>query len=315
MKMTASIKNLLGANRKALQFLHYAKGMDFEQPFAVIEGTVSFTMNSLKKKVVASEIIDDINNGNYALFIEVFYPDTRIYNPELKIVDIADKMKKFEQVDNVFSFGNGNSCEISNFCRVSDFEDVRKGKVYTEKTRWFLIVQDKKYISEKAEKKIDRTERVIEKGKHLYQNNARISEKSSIYSYHNHIDEKDKSGYYIYDIHAEYERRVNRLKAEKAKQKADTEVDKYIINAENLKAKIDGLKPLIIQLLNNNELKELKKLDDIFNSCNGYSDLYKYSEIHIKMLNNKEYKSIEAMKREEEYIERIYDKIYNIIIQ
>lgn len=311
MKMTASIKNLLGANRKALQFLHYAKGMDFEQPFAVIEGTASFTMNSLKKKVVASEIIDDINNGNYALFIEVFYPDARIYNHELKIVDIADKMKKFEQVDSVFHFGNGNSCGIGSFYRVLDFEDIRKGKEYTEKTRWFLVVQDKKYIS-KAEKKIDRTERVIEKGKHLYQNNARISEKSSIYSYHNHSDEKDKSGYYIYDIHAEYERRVNRLKAEKAKQKADTEVDTYITNAENLKAKIDGLKPLIIQLLNNNEFK---KLDDIFCSWNGYSDLYKYSENHIKMLNNKEYKSIEAMKREEERIEHTYDNIYNIIIQ
>ena len=311
MEMKTSVRNLLGANRKALQFLHYAKGMDFEQPFAIIEGTDPFTMNSLKKQVVASEIIDDINNGNYALFIEVFYPDTRIYNHELKIVDIADKMKKFEQVDNVFSFGNGNSCEIRNFCRVSDFEDVRKGKVYTEKTRWFLVVQDKKYIS-KAEKKTDRTERVIEKGKHLYQNNARISEKSSIYSYHNHSDEKDKSGYYISDIHAEYERRAKMLKAEKAKQKADTEVDKYIINAENLKAKIDGLKPLIIQLLNNNELK---KLEDIFNSWHGYSDLYKYCENHMKMLSNKEYKSIEAMKREEERIEHIYDDIYNIIIQ
>ena len=68
----------------------------------------------------------------------------------------------------------------------------------------------------------------------------------------------------------------------------------------------------LIQLLNNNEFK---KLDDIFNSWCGYSYLYKYSENHIKMLNNKEYKSIEAMKKEEEQIEHIYNNIYNIIIQ
>ena len=305
-------KNLLGVCGNALQFLHDAKGYDFTKPFEIIEGIETFTLNILKKEVMASGIIENIYSGNYALFISIIEKYSENPKEKLKYVDITKGFNKFEQCDNTYRISKRNK-NIDSFYRIYDFEELRKGRNRHEKmVRWFLVVQDEKYISEKAEKKIDRTERVIEKGKHLYQNNARISEKSSIYSYHNHSNEKDKSGYYISDIHAEYERRVKRLKAEKAKQKADFEVGKYITNAENLKAKIDNLKPLIIQLLNNNELK---KLDDIFNSWHGYSDLYKYSKNHIKMLNNKEYKSIEAMKREEERIEYIYNNIYNIIIQ
>lgn len=155
--------------------------------------------------------------------------------------------------------------------------------------RWFLIMQDKKYKLEKICKPSDKTERINTTTK---------------------IDGYDKSGYFTKDIHLNYERRLKALKAEKAKAKADTEANKFIDKAKQLMRKIEELKPMLINLINNNEFD---KIDKAFRSWRGYGYIYNGTAEHINRLNNKLYNSVAAIESRENELESYYNEIVEII--
>lgn len=281
-------KNLLGVCGNVLQFLHDAKGYDFTKPFEIIEGTETFTLNSLKKEAVTSGIIEDVYSGNYALFISIIEKYSENPKEELKYVDITGGFNKFEQCDNTYRISKRNK-NIDNFYRISDFEEVRKGRNRHEKMiRWFLIMQDKKYKLEKICKPSDKTERINTTTK---------------------IDGYDKSGYFTKDIHLNYERRLKALKAEKAKAKADAETNKFIDKAKQLMQKIEELKPILIRLINNNEFD---KIDKAFR-WKGYGYIYNGMEEHINRLNNKLYSSVSYIESREKDLESCYNEIVEII--
>ena len=67
MKFNTVTQTLLHENPKALQFLHYASGFDFNSPFHVSSGTGRFTFNKVMAQV--SSVIK--GPVNVALFVKV----------------------------------------------------------------------------------------------------------------------------------------------------------------------------------------------------------------------------------------------------
>ena len=122
---------LLKENRKALQFLHAAYGMDFESPYFIKRLEGRFTYNSVTKAI--GEKLD----GKYKAVVLIKPFDT-YRNERLHVIDV--KLGKFERPERkavkMWRF------DIDEFFTVGDFEETRKNR-----TKYaYIIAQSNEHL-------------------------------------------------------------------------------------------------------------------------------------------------------------------------
>ena len=271
-----NLKDLLNVNRKALQYLHWFKGMDFEKPFEVVSGKGSFTSNSVKKAVNVGDNASDYKFGFLLAFN--FWGSEKLY-----AVDIDSSFKFDVDVKKrVNDFNLYMDFNINYFSYKKPFEEKRK----SSEVKWFVIMQKKEYIipAEQLIKTADFTERFTDTDK-LYAkdvNGVRVSKRNMCF---------DKSNYCLNDIHKNYEERVRELRQERNKSKADNYDG--LSEAYKLKDKIESLLPLITESINK---KDFSKATDIFDRYNGFNTMYRYINEHIEKLENKSYRNVSEIE-------------------
>ena len=114
MKFNTVTQTLLHENPKALQFLHYASGFDFNSPFHVSSGTGRFTFNKVMAKV--SSVIK--GPVNVALFVKV----NNSYLPRLYYVPVGNS--GFKPTES--GLRNTYDYNVDDFNTQRRFEEVRK---------------------------------------------------------------------------------------------------------------------------------------------------------------------------------------------
>lgn len=227
MKFNTVTQTLLHENPKALQFLHYASGFDFNSPFHVSSGTGRFTFNKVMAQV--SSVIK--GPVNVALFVKV----NNCYLPRLYYVPVGNSGFKPTKsgLRNTYYY-NVNEFDTQRF-----FEEVRKN----ETDHYYIVIQSKSYSKPCKEKPFDHNARyevlktypgsingtyyiydldIIDKGtmpryvsitpnKFLYPRELEAAGTDV----HNYID---KSGYYISYFRHELHERLRDYKKNNARQ-------------------------------------------------------------------------------------------------
>jgi len=228
---TNDIKTLLGANKKALAFLHNACGFDFQKDFFISRGEGRFTFNSVNK--IVSENVS--GSCKIALLVKA----NSSWKSNLNFVSLGKEKFNPTRHDNIKYW----NYDIDYFFGIGDFEETRRGK--TE--YYFIIAQKMEYLSApKPEANIDLSQRFkyvpkqYEKagdghGKTWINNiTLRLTDGSAKdfgykpfetrYSNDKTTDNVneiiDKSGYLIIERHRELKGLAHRLRADRAKNAA-----------------------------------------------------------------------------------------------
>ena len=139
MKFNAVTQTLLHENPKALQFLHYASGFDFNSPFHVSSGTGRFTFNRVMAQV--SSVIK--GPVNVALFVKV----NNRYLPQLYYVPVGNS--GFKPTES--GLRNTYYYNVNEFNTQRSFEEVRKN----ETDHYYIVTQSKSYSKPWHEKQFD----------------------------------------------------------------------------------------------------------------------------------------------------------------
>lgn len=283
------IRNLLTANRKALQGLHAIANMDFQQPFTIIELTGKFTYNSIMKELGKPDI-DETN-------IFVLYKSTKQWNyGKYYIARITNG--KFE-VDRKTIKGYETAYGWRWFdtsIGKSDFEENRK----SERGHYFIIAQP--IQSENKRKNPVYSYARFRLHYNKYTNRpeaATLYDKNGDLYYDNYISGKtfDKSGY-IRTVDGKtvngYERRVAKIKAEKSA----IEAGKYD-NTADLRAienRIGKLNAAIVENLMSGKpnYKAIEKISRSIGWNSGYLDRLKENK----------FQSMTEIQRTLEYLDK-----------
>lgn len=114
----AAIRDLLSENKKALQFLHVAKGFDFEKDFFIVRQNGSFTVNKVKKE------IESRIEGDYIAAIMLKASAERYSNRSLYYVSFHGQRFDAARADKLDYW----SFDIDYMYGVGDFEETRKKK-------------------------------------------------------------------------------------------------------------------------------------------------------------------------------------------
>ena len=290
-----NLKDLLNVNRKALQYLHWFKGMDFEKPFEVISGEGRFTSNSLKKAVD----VDDINDYKFSLLLLKSCGSEEFYT-----VDIDSDF-----AFNIFVATYKNYLDLYDDFKIFDFyhkpyfEEIRK----SDEVKWFVVFQKKEYIisDECLVRTPDFTERFDADSEGHY---FKLINGSYLRNYSESCF--DKSDYYLMNIYKNYEERVIKIRQRRAKNEADNYDG--LSDAYEMKKKIDELLPSITEILNNKDFDKVSKIFDRYNDF-SFNKMYKYINEHIEKLENKSYQNIDEIKIAINLINEIYISVKNII--
>lgn len=212
------LKNLLALSKNALQLCHDVYGMDFKKPYVILEGTGKFTANSIGK-MISEKTGLTYHNAVTAFFME----NTNKYRSDYEKLRFIKFDNTFEPVDTMKGlYGrNGTYRYIDDYYRKADFEaDRKKGDA-----RYWIIIQDKRYIKEKSVKTIDFGERYKRVYSECYSvlGDKRKRIKYSPCFYRSSPKEKDildKSGYIRWENVLNYRSRARALKAEREKAAA-----------------------------------------------------------------------------------------------
>ena len=134
-------KELLSENNKAFQFLHEAKGFDFEKEYFIAKHEGRFTYNQIKKA------IGENMAGDYtAALILVPNKERRRYSyDKFFYIEMDQQAGKFEplRINNVTYYG----FNIDYFYSKGDFEDIRKNQT----DHIYIIAQKNEFL--KTDKK------------------------------------------------------------------------------------------------------------------------------------------------------------------
>lgn len=139
-------KSLLKENRKALQFLHMAKGFDFEKPHEIFRGEGRFTYNQLKKE------IENRIDGSYVAGVLIRPNERKYSNRTLYYATFSGGKLDGRRQDGA-EYYNYN---ISYAWGVGDFEEMRKNQT----AHYYVVAQSAEHIrTPKRQKWIEYTER------------------------------------------------------------------------------------------------------------------------------------------------------------
>lgn len=301
------IKNLLAANRKALQGLHTIANMDFQQPFVILERDGNFTYNSILKELNGtsynskSKLCNKINTDDYNIFVLYKRTDYSCYR-DLYLARLSHN--KFETERKT----------IENYEAVNGWRwlDTSTGKDMFEKARksatghYYIIAQEKQYANKRSPAH-DNTERYrvhmrdrkhIEAATPYYYNSDKYYD--NILGYYDRRT-LDKSGY-IQQVN-DYERRVKVLKSQRSAAAAAVwdNAEKYA----EIETRILKINTRIAELTNApvHEIPYMK----IYH-C--YSNLA-WIRSNIKELHDNNFTSVERIKWTISYIEEQITKAEN----
>ena len=227
-------KELLSENNKAFQFLHEAKGFDFEKDYFITKLEGRFTFNTVKKA------IGENMAGDYTAAL-ILKPNKKHYwSEKFYYIEMDQQAGKFEPLrqDNITYWG----FDIDYFFSKGDFEEVRKNKT----DHIYIVAQNNEHLrTEKKSNTFDYSQRFryipskwgetcsdgrgntwINKitlmlldgsAKHVeYNTNTRRYQ----YCPPTVADVIDKSGYLLLERRREWKRRANALRAERDKAAA-----------------------------------------------------------------------------------------------
>lgn len=215
MKTNKAIKDIQGINPAIFRGLHIKAGFDFEAPITVKRLPAPFTIKSAWKTLDAFEP-DPITPRTHKAVIIMIDPSNRYWSTTPHAAPITadnlpddfDKMS-YDQYDREHHY---NSI-FTNFCRKSDFNDLRKKSTCEA----WIIAQRNDLLKPWTEPARDWTERQHDmcEGEHILRTYG--------YYYYNRRPTAiiDKSNYRVDLIRADRARRAERLRAERAKAAAD----------------------------------------------------------------------------------------------
>ena len=136
-------KSLLAENRKALQFLHMAKGFDFEKPFVCIRGEGRFTYNQVKKEI--QKHID----GEFSAGLLIKANENKCCNRELYYAVFGNTRLDGQRQGRDLAYWSYN---VGYNWGVGDFEDMRKNAT----DHYYIVAQSAEHIREpEREKAVD----------------------------------------------------------------------------------------------------------------------------------------------------------------
>lgn len=275
-------KELLSENNKAFQFLHEAKGFDFEKEYFITKLEGRFTYNTVKKA------IGENMAGDYTAAL-ILIPDKerrRYSYDKFFYIHMDQRAEKFEPLrqDNVTYYG----FNIDYFFSKGDFEDIRKNQT----DHIYIIAQKNEYLkTEKKPNTFDYSQRFryipSQWGEkcgdghgNTYINKITLmlldgSAKQVEYNTHCRYDKKrpetvadviDKSGYLLLERRREWKRRAAALRAERAK--AAAKAADFSEKEKAIKTGIDNAKMHIAEMAlsveNDEDAKALDKAADNF---------------------------------------------------
>ena len=263
-------KELLSENNKAFQFLHEAKGFDFEKDYFITKLEGRFTFNTVKKA------IGENMAGDYtAALILVPDKERRRYSyDKFFYIEMDQQAGKFEplRINNVTYYG----FNIDYFYSKGDFEDIRKNQT----DHLYIIAQKSEYLrTEKKPNTFDYFQRfryipsqwgekctdgkgndwinkitlmLLDGSANQVEYNTgahRLGERPATVA-----DVIDKSGYLLLERRREWKRRANALRAER--DKAAAMAADFSEKEKAIKTGIDNAKLYIAELALSVETEE-----------------------------------------------------------
>ena len=300
-------KNLLALSKNALQLCHEVYGMDFKKPYVILEGAGKFTANSIGK-MISEKTGLTYHNAVTALFMENKNKYRSDYE-KLRFIKFDDTFEPVDTMKGLYG-RSGTYRYIDDYYRKADFEaDRKKGDA-----RYWIIIQDKRYIKEKSVKTIDFGERyrlnytsagacVNVSKLHDKKNGASYNYSGRYYYGKAPSDAQmiDKSGYLRWNNVSTYQDKAKTLKSERNKAAANV----YNCSAEN--AKIEQA----IRIL------RTKIAEKVLSGANAYdlsyilgkmNSLESYYKTHKEKIMKRSYNSVESIQRElNDLNERIAD--------
>ena len=278
-------KNLLALSKNALQLCHEVYGMDFKKPYVILEGAGKFTANSIGK-MISEKTGLTYHNAVTALFMENKNKYRSDYE-KLRFIKFDDTFEPVDTMKGLYG-RSGTYRYIDDYYRKADFEaDRKKGDA-----RYWIIIQDKRYIKEKSVKKL-----------HDKKNGASYNYSGRYYYGKAPSDAQmiDKSGYLRWNNVSTYQDKAKTLKSERNKAAANV----YNCSAEN--AKIEQA----IRIL------RTKIAEKVLSGANAYdlsyilgkmNSLESYYKTHKEKIMKRSYNSVESIQRElNDLNERIAD--------
>lgn len=272
------IKSLLAENRKALQFLHMAKGFDFEKPFVIIKGEGRFTYNQVKKEI--EKRID----GEFSAGLLIKANENKCCNRELYYAVFGNTRFDGQRQGRDLAYWNYN---VGYNWGVGDFEEMRKKAT----DHYYVVAQSVEYIREpKREKAVDwsgrfrlNTEKSWNpaftgdgKGKRYISSVDLVAiggkgEKATYKVDRNMTeterleDVMDKSGYIVAIRRAELKRAALQLRIKRAKEEAEradfSELEKEVVALlENQKSKLSRA---VIKIGSEEEAHQIEKMASV----------------------------------------------------
>ena len=304
--MKNTINNLLGENKKAMQFLHASNGFDFENDFYIEKLEGRFTFNSVKKMIKAN-ITEEYTA---ALLIK---PTTDYhFNYKMFYVDINGE--KFEPLrkNNVTYYGYDVDYTFS----IGDFENIRKNKT----DHYYIIAQKKEYLkkpiinnsfdnkqrfkyipSEWGEKcsdghgntwinKITIKTRDGAAKEYEYKPNMAYNKGERVRTIEELID---KSGYLLYERRRDLRQRAANLRIEREKNIAA--MADYSEQEKAIKTGIENAKMYLAELLLT--LDDLDEMHAFNRKADKLKWLSYYYKRHMEKRENKTFSSVAAIER------------------
>lgn len=318
MKFNAVTQTLLHENPKALQFLHYAFGFDFTQPFYTIRGEGRFTYNQIEKQI-STYTRESLN-------IAMFIHSKNDYFLKLYYVPIV--LAHFAPVlPRGIPLWDYN---LTDFNTKRDFEEARKD----ETDHYYVVFQARQYCNPWKEKPFDYNARyevlktypgsingthyiydldVIDKG--TMPRYVSIIPKEFLYpreleaagtNIHNYID---KSGYYVSHFRHELHERLRTFKANNAHQ-AVLQTD-FTPTLYELDAKLKAAQELVTSYASYAKTYEDYNNLKIMAGCTG--SLINSIETIRRKLNNDEYKSLSSVMYDVDYFNSHYISVMDAL--
>lgn len=315
--MNTELKQLLNINKKSLQFLHDSQGFDFMQDYKLITSTEKLTVNKLLKLTNFDSldnkmaILVQIEEWGKDIIYSIRIDKNNTFNP-LRVQDWKQ-----------WSYG------IEEMFSKKDFEVARKkGNV----KKWFIFIQDKKYIIPKTKKEVDLSQRFkIDfdnsfkgirrcfdsslKEKYITQLNLLTTNDSQKKFNYNvsiiggqKINDStmliDKSGYLLQPVHADLTKKVAEIKAKKEKEEADN--SDYFDKNQEYYNKIEKVKKYICDLVMAGKSEKVRKISWDFDYL--IPAYYR----HLDRYNSNEYISVHEIERIFNHLDRYISNIMEV---
>ena len=302
MKNNQIIRELRNIDKATFKALNRVFGYNFEKPFTTAKINGSFTINKIWKElgnkhtandsvVVALMVCDDactwrkhtitrILSDNINIDFRMYSTDTKVWDVFFAKGDFHDRRKIAKKVYII-----AQKKDLMNDPKKEAYYDMRERFVNTGKiTRWARNVGSSESYISRIELIDPRHNNKRFEYSPAYRGNAPYSDISEII---------DKSGYIISTKRLQLAAESDELRRKRAAAGFKATDNTAILNG--LKGRIDSLQSAICEALKNaTTSEEIKKVDDLLSSWDGFGGiLYKFEQI-TKGENEKTFASIAA---------------------